>query len=649
MLFALNTTVYFHKPSVYPQNRKSKNKWNPFAASAVLITEDHKQTEGIITMKFKYTSLYAAILTASLGMVGCSSSSSPTAADSSVTGRITGFGSVFVDGVEYETGTATVTKDGVPVSGDADLKVGMIITLKGSASGNTGEAATIEFNDDLEGLVQVNGLASGGSLIVMGQNVSVDANTNFESNDPAITTVEDIPANAVVEVSGYPDGTGNILATYIELKASDVADYGDEMETKGVIADIDTTAQTFMLGNIAVDYSSVSLDFVPANDMFVEVKFNADLTVSKIELEGDGKYGVKGEVGEDLDIEGMITNITATTFELNGQTIQIPDGVDITQYAAGDLVNIEVSVDANGDLVAKKVEEDEANDDGSHFEIEAQVDAVNAAEGTITIDGKTISIDSFNTIMDDNTDAEKYFNIADIVEGDWLDMKVAENADGTFSAVKVERINASDAREKVELSIRIENGVLTTGDQAIDTALGGLSPDAVLQATSLINSFANQGEDFEVKAMLDANGDLQSLMVEVEAAIAVDSAGTVTINGVEVTPEMLPAGVSLDDIAARDGQQVEVKMDLLTGTISAMKSELSGLVAIDATTGEVTVNGTAVTLPAGLTLEDGQNVKLELDAAGNVISMDIEHQSEMDGADSEQDPGSTTPEAGTGV
>ena len=586
-------------------------------------------------MKFKYTSLYAAVLTASLGVVGCSSSSGPSATDTNVTGRITGFGSVFVDGVEYETGAATVTKDGVPVSGDADLRIGMIVTLKGSASGKTGEALSIEFNDDIEGVVQANGLASGGSLIVMGQNVTVDANTNFESDDPNIVAVEDIPLDAVVEISGYPDGTGNILATFIELKAEHIDLYDSEMESKGVIADLDETAQTFMLGNMLVDYSGLTLDFTPANGLYVEAKFDDTLSATSIELEDDGKYGVKGEAGEDMDIEGMVTNIdpAAGTFELNGQTIQIPSGIDISQFAAGDLVSLEVEVGANGDLVAQKVEEDEANDDGNDIEVVVQVESVDPDTGVITtIDGQEISVDKFNTIMKDDSDLEvKYFSISDINANDWLEMKISENADGSFSAIKLERIDADNAREEMETKVRRDNdGALYAGDLNLSEALSG-NTDALGIATSMVDSFAQNDDEVEVKAVVNPENDkLESLIMDLEGVIA-DTSGTVTVDGIDITNMTLPEGVTLDDIRAKAGQEVEIKLDLVAGTVTAMKSELSGTVtAFDATTRTATVDGVDVKLPVGLSLEVDQTVELELDAAGNVISMDIEHKSEME-------------------
>ena len=633
-------------------------------------------------MKFKYSALYAAILTASLGMVGCSSSSTPgadaTATDTSVTGRITGFGSVFVDGVEYETGTTTVIRDGVEVTVPADevLRVGMIVTLNGTASGNQGEASSIEFNDDLEGLVQANGLAAGGSLLVMGQNVTVDANTNFESEDATITAVEDIPENAVVEISGYPDGNGNILATYIELKVADVtapnSGYDDEMEVKGLIADLDTTAQTFMLGNISVNYADkLDADVTPANGLFVEVKFtvgtdangNSTLEASKIELEDGGEYGVRGEPGEDFGLEGVISNIdtTAGTFEVNGQTIQIPQGFDLSSFNANDLVSLDVSVDANGDIVVDEIERDHADDDGNGFEMVAEVTAVDSTAGTITVDDRTVNVDRFNTIMKDDREVDangvavtpvQYFSIDDIVAGDWLEMKISEDAEGNLTAVKIERIDADDAREEMEAVITLVNGELFAGDLNLTTALSSVNADALTRVTDLLAAAGD--EDLEVEVVVNPeSGALESLVLEVEGTIAVDNATnptTATINGIDLSTF---TGVDLAAVMERAGQEAEAKIDLVSGSVNAMRSEISGVVSVDADTGVITVDGVEVTLPIGMSLEAGQNVELDLDAAGNVISLDIELEHEMEerlqnanggetGATNPESPESTT-------
>ncbi|HEB98347.1 MAG TPA: hypothetical protein ENJ05_02450, partial [Thiotrichales bacterium] len=95
---------------------------------------------------FSMTALTAAI---ALGLTACGGGSSTTSSldgsTASVTGVITGFGSIFVNGVEYETNGANITIDGQPGTED-DLRVGMVVTLEGSASGNSGTAVSISFS-----------------------------------------------------------------------------------------------------------------------------------------------------------------------------------------------------------------------------------------------------------------------------------------------------------------------------------------------------------------------------------------------------------------------------------------------------------------------------------------------------------------------
>lgn len=410
-------------------------------------------------MKSSRTILYAAIVTASLGIVACSSSSTPSdsgTGELTSVGRITGFGSVFVGGVEYETSQTSITKDGRPaLNGDNDLKVGMIVTVRGSANGTQGVAASIEFNDELEGVVQGNTLSTGGTLKVMGQTVTVDTNTNFESKDPTIVLLEDIPQGAIVEVSGYPDGSGNILASYIELKAKDMTSYDDDMEVKGVVKNLSDTvdALTFDLGGVTVDATAITsvIDLgVPlADGLYVEVKsktgFDAIsnfLIASKVELEDNGEYGMDGESGDEMEVEGVITTIDVenSTIGINGISVVIPENVDLSQFVIGNLVEIELSIDADGKAVMRKIDKEDAHNDGEDFSIKSYVDAIDPDNATITVDSKVIKVDKFNAIMIDKSDSpDKYFSISTLSVGDFVEVEVYIDKDGNYIAIKVKR------------------------------------------------------------------------------------------------------------------------------------------------------------------------------------------------------------------
>lgn len=416
-------------------------------------------------MKLTKTTLYMAIITATVGIAACSDSSSSSDVLKTSIGRITGFGSVFVGGVEYETDTATITKDGQPaINGDDDLKVGMIVTVKGTASGNQGVARSIEFTDELEGIVQDNNLLNpdgtanpDGNLTVMGQTVTTDANTNLESNDPGITTPGDIPAGAIVEISGYNDGAGNILASYIELKARDIAVYDGEMEVKGIVTGLSDTVDTltFELGKVTVDATAIrdTIDLgVPlANDLYVEVKsrdgFDQNtgyLLASKIELEEDGDYDHDGAHGDEVEVEGILTaiNLENGAIEVDGRSIRLPEGMNIAGHTVGDLIEVEFRIDEEGNAVAYKMEKEDAHDDDEDFSIRSIVTAIDPDNATITVDGKTIHVDRYNAIMIDHGDKpEKYFSISSLAVGDLVEVEVYLNKDGNYIAIKVEREN----------------------------------------------------------------------------------------------------------------------------------------------------------------------------------------------------------------
>ena len=88
-------------------------------------------------------------------------------------GPITGFGSIFVDGVEYSTSGAQISVDD-QAGTESQLRVGQVVTVKGTvnADGITGTAATVSFASDLRGPVaQVD--ANAGTFVVLGQTVRV--------------------------------------------------------------------------------------------------------------------------------------------------------------------------------------------------------------------------------------------------------------------------------------------------------------------------------------------------------------------------------------------------------------------------------------------------------------------------------------------
>ena len=132
---------------------------------------------------FARTALAAAALgTLLLTACGGGGGSDSTSAQSYVTGSISGFGSIIVNGVHYEeTGSRVEDEDGHGHD-DSDLKLGMVVEIEAGGVSDSGgvktaKAASFTFSSLVRGPVESVG---SDSLVVLGQTVHVTPSTVFE-------------------------------------------------------------------------------------------------------------------------------------------------------------------------------------------------------------------------------------------------------------------------------------------------------------------------------------------------------------------------------------------------------------------------------------------------------------------------------------
>ncbi|MBI3777057.1 MAG: hypothetical protein HY273_16180, partial [Gammaproteobacteria bacterium] len=353
-------------------------------------------------------------------------------------------------------------------------------------------------------------VAGKGTLTVMGQTVNVDTTTIFKSKVSTITSMEMITAGNIVEVSGYTAGDGTIYATRVEVKKL-AMEADDEIELKGVITDLDSTAKTFKIGMQLIDYSTAKLDDIPngmlANDMYVEVKSKQMLTgmvliASKVELDGDGKKGVDVSVGEELELEGIVTSDASlpAEFTLNDQVVVLSA---TTKYEHGALASIKTGVklevkgtmNAEHKLVAEKVKLREEGD----IEIKALVGAVDVNASTVTVLGQVIHVNSLTALEDDEDDI-RYFSLKDIAIYDTVKIEAYKDAtSGDLIATKFKRESRGGDSDdsKLEGTVDSINGLLIViAGVSVDltnvdlTKFGGVAP-VVGTKVKVSGTFAN--------------------------------------------------------------------------------------------------------------------------------------------------------------
>ncbi len=361
-------------------------------------------------------------------------------------GTVTGFGSIFVNGVEYSTSSATFRIDDNP-GVESDLRVGQVVTVLGqlNAGGTTGTATEVRFNDAVEGPISsLNTVA--GTFTVLGQPVRVTGSTVFDNRlSPA--SVAGLSNGQVVEISGFVDANGVIAATRIEPKAT-----GGTLEVTGTLTTLDNNARTFRIGALVVDFSQAQIDNGPlVENRLVEAKgttiaANGSLVATRVEMRTLAA-GANNAFGE---IEGLVTRFAGNNdFDVAGRRVSTDASTQFIQNGLTLGLNVKVEVEgtfnAAGVLVARKVE---LKPDNS-ARITAQIDNINAAANQLTVFGVTVTVNAATTYDDKSSANLRNLRLADLRTGDYLEVRGFEGAQaGQLTAVLIER---DDLRSRIEL------------------------------------------------------------------------------------------------------------------------------------------------------------------------------------------------------
>jgi hypothetical protein len=361
-------------------------------------------------------------------------------------GPISGFGSIILGGIEYDTSQAQIIIDGAEGT-ESQLAVGQLITISGSLDGATRTAEHIEFDDNVEGPIDSINLTSN-MLVALGQTVIVTNGTSFDDSISP-NSLAGLDVGDIIEVSGNFNSDGSIVATRIELKAP-----GGVFEVTGIISSHDGTTMKFSINDLVVDYSTATLEDFPSGQPAVgdlveakgsQISANDELIASNVEFKGND-LDDRIDDQTQIEIEGLITRFgSVTDFDVGGFTVTTDNQTEYRGGTANDLAeNVRVEVhgqrDEQGRLLADEVEfEDEGN-----VEIDALVDSVDASANQVVMLGITVELSATTRIEDKLSPPMQPFSIDDINPGEWLEIRGTESAPGTVAATRVERDEPDD-------------------------------------------------------------------------------------------------------------------------------------------------------------------------------------------------------------
>jgi hypothetical protein len=361
-------------------------------------------------------------------------------------GVITGFGSVYVNGVRFTTSAADIEIDGVKAT-QADLKVGQVVDIKGTMQDGSAKADVVRYNHNLEGPVTaIDGL----TLVAMGQTVRVSSGTSLGEPiaiDPDRLEIEGLALGDDVQVSGLITDDGSIEATRVDLRVNDGA-----YDVYGTASGVNTGQKNFFINALLVDYSGANIeDFptgAPADGDLVKVtglEFGAfgEFIATKVELRYDP--AVKPMAGDIVNLQGVITDfVSATDFRVAGYRVTTTSATTYENGTVADLAgDVEICVvgelDDNDVLVASRIRFHLDNS----VRMVSTVSAIDVAAERLTVFGLQVSTDRNTRFEDESAAAIEPFGLGDLHTGDWVDVRGYEYpADsGKVYATRIERID----------------------------------------------------------------------------------------------------------------------------------------------------------------------------------------------------------------
>lgn len=361
-------------------------------------------------------------------------------------GTIDGFGSIFVNGVRFDTDDAEVIIDG-EVRGEEVLRLGMVVLVSGEVDddGVNGTAERVLYDNELTGpiaRIEINADGNSKLLTILGINVIVEnAGTVFDD-----VTFASLAVNDVVEVSGFTGRGDSLRATRVERESTFVA--GEtRIKLSGEVGVV--TGTEFALDDLIVDFSVAELDDIPGGTItegqMVRIEGTLDgNVVTASSIEADRGPGSRFQEGEAARVQGAITRYTSpASFRVGGVEIDASSAVlrpaDLT-LANGLVVQIQGTWDGS-QLLAERVDTRRGR-----IKIEAPVGAIDATGGSVTLalesGSITVQVDP-RTRLDDDTGQDDNLRLDGIGMGDFLEVEAYLDGE-TLIATTIDRDDDDD-------------------------------------------------------------------------------------------------------------------------------------------------------------------------------------------------------------
>jgi hypothetical protein len=396
---------------------------------------------------------------------GCSSGGSSNDRQAGIegTGIVSGFGSVYIEGMEFETDDATILFVGDEVP-ESKLSVGDRVAVTGTLDADGGaHAERIVYLRTLDGPIErIETDGERGSLVALGQTVYFDGDTTFVT-----TPADELAAGDLIAVSGFTRPSNRVYAESIRQSETDFVPNNSTLEIEGPIDTIDDTRLT--VGDQVIDFANA--DVRPGRAALTsgsrieafgtrDASRNDPLIASRINVQSlnEAPEGRQMLVGAEIDDYENLSDFVAGGWRIDARDAE-RQGDDTTALAPGVRVSVR-GVFKNGRVRARTLwVEPRANG-----MLQAPADAIDSNADTLTLFGRTIHVSAQTGYTDNSATNDRTLRMSTLSPGDTLRVPLYMDHGKTVARriVRVPDSEADDAAVAGHVTDTTRNGANAT-------------------------------------------------------------------------------------------------------------------------------------------------------------------------------------------
>lgn len=414
-------------------------------------------------------------------------------------GTVSGFGSVIVNGIRFNTDNANIFDGNVPAD-ESRLDIGQVVMVTGDVDSvsATGIADAIVLTTELVGPVTSIDLGKQ-TLTILGHKVQLNDDTLFDQDNTSISTLQ---IGDYLRVYGLR-ASKDIVASRLEQETDTL-----NIDVSGRVQALDRNLQRFEINNQPIDYSMVYIGGDPEtalqDGLFVRVKATTLLegvVLAEVIINESARFKLAERTA--VELEGVIDiSHGSGAFTLSGYHVKFDaartdiEGGSESDIVAGQRVEVEGTVNTEGAIFADEIKIKTA----SNAQIEGIVQSVDPVNNQLSMEGLTLNTTKTTQYLDKSEAKIRKFSLSDVAVGDKVEIRGYLLAD-RFIVTQLRR-------EKPDNDIKIDGEVtaLTREEIVVNGIVVRISED-----TKTDKDFWQEvavGNHIKVEAMRDVSGNI---------------------------------------------------------------------------------------------------------------------------------------------